>query len=66
MSLEQEFYHHKFMQKAKQVSDKDELLEILDLVHANYVIKSKLFSKLALTVTVNGFELPPLSELLRD
>jgi hypothetical protein len=66
MSMEQEFYHHKFMEKAKKIDDVDELVEIIDLLHSNYLIRQKLFTNLAHYVAEEGFELPCISVLLRD
>ena len=64
MSLHQEFYHVKFMEKARGVETKEELIEIIDLIHSNYLIRSKLFSNLARRISQEGYKLPTLSELM--
>jgi hypothetical protein len=66
MSMEQEFYHHRFMEKAKKIDDVDELVEIIDLLHSNYLIRSKLFINLAHRVAEEGYELPCIAELMKD
>ena len=63
MSVDTEFYHTKFMNKAKELRDVEELYEVLDLVHANYLIQKMLFKNLAHRVSSDGYELPPLHEL---
>ena len=47
MAVESEFYHHKFMNKTRQLRDADELHEIIDLLHANYLVQKQLFKELA-------------------
>jgi len=65
MSIDQEFYHVKFMDKARKVKTKEDLIEIIDLLHSNYLVRVKLFSNLARRVAEDGYELPPLDELIK-
>tara|TARA_R110002020_G_scaffold216731_3_gene424556 strand:+ start:498 stop:743 length:246 start_codon:yes stop_codon:yes gene_type:complete len=65
MTMEQEFYHLHFMSRAKEVDSVPELIEILDLLHANYLVQKRLFSQLAQAVAESGVELPPLKSLLK-
>ena len=62
--MEQEFYHKKFMMKARMIDDIDELREILDLLHSNFLVRKNLFEALAKRVADDGYELPELSELI--
>jgi hypothetical protein len=64
MGLEQEFLHLQFMKKAAKL-DKKELLEILDLTHANYLVRGRLFSKLTQWCLVNQMPLPAIDDLLK-
>ena len=64
MGVDQEFYHTKFMKSASQIDNKEELIEIIDLIHANYLIRTKLFSNLARRVSQDGYKLPPLHEIM--
>ena len=42
MSLEQEFLHKQFLAQANKL-DQKELIEILEIVHANYLVRGSLF-----------------------
>ena len=64
MTIEQEFYHKKFMMKAKMIDDIDELREILDLLHSNFLVRKNLFEALARRVAEDGYQPPELSELI--
>jgi len=64
LSVDQEFYHHTFMRGVKRIEHKEDLLEIIDLVHSNYLIRTKLFSNLARRVAQDGYKLPPLNEII--
>jgi hypothetical protein len=64
MTIEQEFYHKKFMMKARMIDDIDELREILDLLHSNFLVRKNLFEALAKRVADDGYELPEISELI--
>ena len=64
MSLESEFCHTKFMKKTKELVDVDELHEVIDMIHANYLVHRQLFKSLAKRAAEDGYELPPLREIL--
>ena len=64
MTLDQEFHHYDFMSRLKQIEDKDDLIQILDLSHSNYLIRTKLFTNLAQRLVRDGYELPSLADLL--
>ena len=64
MSMESEFYHLKFMDKTKKLRDVDELHEIVDLIHANYLIQKQLFKELAKHMASEGYPLPSITKLL--
>ena len=64
MPLESEIYHIKFMEKAKTLDDVDSLYEVLDMVHATYLVHKHLFKSLAKRASEDGYELPPLKEIL--
>lgn len=63
MTLEQKFAHTSFCQQCAKV-DKEGILEVIELLHANYLIKDALFKKLVLWVLDQGLELPPLDQIL--
>ena len=65
MGLEQEFLHLRFMEKAKKL-DKSELLEILELTHANYLVRGRLFTRLTHWCISNQVPLPCIEEFLGD
>jgi len=64
MTLEQQFYHHNFMSRAQKVDKKEDLVEILDLLHANFLVQKRLFKNLAKEVSDMGVDLPNLKTLL--
>jgi len=64
MSLESEFYHIKFMEKTKKLDDVQELHEVIDMIHANYLVHRQMFKGLARRAAEDGYELPPLREIL--
>jgi len=64
MAVESEFYHHKFMNKTRQLRDADELHEIIDILHANYLVQKQLFKELARYVATEGYPLPSIAKLL--
>ena len=64
MTIEQEFYHKKFMMKARMIDDIDELREILDVLHSTFLVRKNLFEALAKRVADDGYVLPELSELI--
>ena len=65
MTMEQEFYHAYFMNRASKIDKVDDLVEILDLLHANYLVQKRLFSSLAREAARSGIELPTIAELLQ-
>ncbi len=65
MTMEQEFYHSQFMNRASKIEKVDDLVEILDLLHANYLVQKRLFSGLALEAARSGIELPSIAKLLQ-
>ena len=52
------------MQKAKELVDVDELHEVIDMIHANYLVHRQMFKSLAKRAAEDGYELPPLQEIL--
>jgi hypothetical protein len=66
MTIEQEFYHHSFMSRARKIEKTEDFVEILDLLHANYLVQRRLFHNLAKAVADSGVELPPLKDLLEQ
>ena len=66
MTIEQEFYHHRFMSRARKIEKVEDFVEILDLLHANYLVQKRLFQNLAKSVADSGVQLPRLSDLLKQ
>ena len=64
MTVEQEFYHHIFMSRARKLDKPEDLVEIIDLLHANYLVQKRLFTNLARAVADSDMELPALKDLL--
>ena len=64
MTIEQEFYHHRFMSRARKIDKAEDFVEILDLLHANYLVQKRLFHNLAKQMSDLGVELPKLKDLL--
>jgi hypothetical protein len=62
MSLEMSFTHTRFKTQAEKL-DKEELLDILNIVHTNYLIRNGMFKKLVKLCIEKGVSLPPMSEL---
>jgi hypothetical protein len=52
------------MKKTKELVDVDELHEVIDMIHANYLVHRQLFKSLAKRAAEDGYELPPLREIL--
>ena len=52
------------MNKTRQLRDVDELHEIIDLLHANYLVQKQLFKELARYVSSEGYPLPSIAKLL--
>ena len=63
MSVEGEFTHLKACDAAKKL-DKEELLDIFETVHKQYLIRDNLFKNLLKYCGTNGLMLPPFDELL--
>ena len=64
MTIEQEFYHHRFMSRARKIEKAEDFVEILDLLHANYLVQKRLFTNLARAVADSEMDLPALKDLL--
>jgi len=64
MTVEQEFYHHIFMSRARKLDKSEDLVEIIDLLHANYLVQKRLFTNLARAVADSDMGLPALKDLL--
>jgi hypothetical protein len=62
MSLEQEFLHKRFMGQARKL-DREALLEILEIVHANYLVRGGLFLRLSKWCQRQGYALPEAHEI---
>lgn len=62
---EQSFLHQRVMMDAKKL-DKENLVEYIDFLHQQYLLRNKLFTNLVCWCTRNGVELPPLTELFED
>ena len=65
LSVEGEFSHLKACEAARKL-DKEELLDIFEVVHKQYLIRDNLFRKLLKFCTSNGLMLPDMAELLRS
>ena len=63
IDTEQQFTHFNLMRSANQ-ANKEQLLEVLDVAHKNYLIQRKLFNNLLLHCARSGIHPPPLQELL--
>jgi hypothetical protein len=66
MTMEQEFYHQRFMSRARKIDKVEDFVEILDLLHSNYLVQKRLFHNLAKSVADSGVELPALGDLLKS
>lgn len=62
MSLEQEFLHKRFLAQAEKL-DKKELVEILEILHANYLVRGSLFLRLSKWCQRQGYPLPTADEI---
>lgn len=62
MSLEQEFLHNRFLTQAQKL-DRKELLEILEILHVNYLVRGALFLRLARWCQDQGYPLPEADEI---
>ena len=60
--MEQEFHHKRVMDGCHKL-DKEELSEIVDIVHTNYLVKTEMFRKLVGYCISKGYKLPPMSSL---
>jgi hypothetical protein len=64
MPVELEFYHLKFMNRTKNLKDVDDLYEIIDLLHANYLVQKEVFTRLVRHLHSEGCSFPSLDELM--
>lgn len=62
-SIENEFMHARVMNDAAKL-DKEDLLKIFEIIHQQYQLRGRLFTKLMHYCASSGVELPPLNELL--
>jgi hypothetical protein len=60
---EQDFMHQYFLMQAKKL-DKEELLEIFESVHKQYLIKTRLLNCLIKWCTKSNVMLPDIASLL--
>lgn len=65
LSLEQQFLNQRVKASAEKL-DKDKLIEILEIIHTNYLVRSKMFKNLVKHCAQQGMVLPPLNELWED
>ena len=65
LSVEGEFTHLKACEAAKKL-DKEELLDIFETVHKQYLIRDNLFRKMLKFCQRQGVMLPPIDELLKS
>jgi hypothetical protein len=63
MNTEQEFLHKRVMTDAAKL-DRDQLLQIFEMVHKQYLIRSNLFARLSSWCAHNSVVLPGFDELL--
>lgn len=63
IDTEQQFTHCTLMKQADKAS-REQLLEVLNVAHQNYLIQKKLFNNLLLHCARSGIHPPPLQELL--
>ena len=52
------------MSRARKIDKAEDFVEILDLLHANYLVQKRLFHNLAKQMSDLGVELPKLKDLL--
>ena len=62
-TTEQDFLHQRVMLDARKL-DREQLLEIFEAVHQQYLLRNHLFSRLVKWCTSNGVLLPSFQELL--
>jgi hypothetical protein len=65
LGTEQSFLHQRVMLDAKKL-DKEQLLEVFEATHQQYLLRSKLFTNLISWCARNGVLLPPLTDLFED
>jgi hypothetical protein len=62
---EQDFMHQYFLMQAKKLG-KDELLDLFEHVHKQYLVNHRLFKSLMKWCVSSGFDLPSFNTLLSD
>lgn len=62
LTVEQEFQHKRVMDGCNKLG-KEELSEIVDIVHTNFLVKTEMFKKLVAFCIAKGYELPAMSSL---
>ena len=65
LSLEQKFLNQRVRAGAEKL-DKKELIEILEIIHTNYLIRSRMFKNLVKYCAQQGVVLPPINELWEE
>lgn len=65
LTMEQEFHHQKVTNGCKKLG-KEELEEIIDIVHTNYLVKAGMFKRLVEHCVRRGYKLPPMSDLFNE
>ena len=65
LTVEQEFHHKRVMDACNKL-DKEEISEIVDIVHTNYLVKTEMFRKLVAFCISSGYKLPPMSSLFEE
>ena len=65
LSLEQKFLNQRVKAGAEKL-DKKELIEILEIIHTNYLIRSKMFKNLVKHCAQQGVVLPPINQLWEE
>ncbi len=65
LTMEQEFHHRRVVDGCKNLEN-TELLEIVDIVHTNYLVRNEMFNKLVSYCIKKGVTLPPMSSLITE
>jgi hypothetical protein len=65
ITAEQEFTHQYFLMQAKKL-DKEELLDLFEHVHKQYLVNHRLFKSLMKWCACEGSGLPSFDKLLSD
>ena len=63
LTLEQRFHHQMFLNSLRKLEN-EQLIEIGDIIHTNYLVRDRMFNKLVSHCIRNGYKLPAFSTLL--